>query len=130
MDSIFIAIDDAVRIVAALDTLRDQLPRGPYQTMADMSLKVINLHLNVWRVRAIPRHSLDCFEHASRTERHHDTCVIGINVPTTVICRLYQLTEMKVESTQKFRMTVSAAMCACNLQHILRYMSRHIMLIG
>jgi hypothetical protein len=129
MDSVFITIDAAMRIVAALDALRNQLPRGPYQTMADMSLKVINMHLNVWRVRAIPRHSRECLarRHSERSERKR---AIGINVPLRIVCRLYQLTEMKVESTQEFRMTVSAALCACDLRHILQYMSQHIMLIG
>ena len=120
--SLFIPIDNAVRIVWSLELLSKQL-RKEYKTMAEVVLGIFRHHLVNWNIREEHGHYrvrvLECPKADVIIARP------GIKIPIHTVCNLFLLVEMEVTYTQKFTEILKTSFSKCDLMRIRSYLIRY-----
>jgi hypothetical protein len=114
--SVFIAINDAVRINCALTLLKKQLRSGAHKNIASTVLCILGLHLKCWNTREDARECSARMLEGPRTRAI--VARVGIHMPMNAVCSMFLLTDAKAPYAREFARVLHGAFCARELLRI------------
>jgi len=121
--SVFISIDDAVRITCALTLLQKQLHDAKHKNIAAVAICLFRLHLKCWNAREDVREYSAHVLEGPRTSAV--VARVGIHVPMRAICSMFLLTDVKVAYAREFAEVLHNSFCARELLRIKMHMVRY-----